>query len=222
MLLAGQANEGATVPRYFFNVMEGSSKNLLRDSEGSVFSDLGGARKEAVGWAQDIARHDFPESIPWKVLVTDENADVVLTVPLSEVRLCRMTRTWLELGRNITKFESSFQSRILVWLVAAAILAVIVQAGLKTAPVTEMGGSYHMASASTESAVVAVRFVANASLVDFTEFLDAYKASLIDGPHSGGFYRLRIANTALPQKEIGQIVGRMAQEKVVEFAAAVQ
>ena len=66
------------MPRYFFNVVDGNSKNLLRDSEGAVFSDLGEARKEAVGWAQDFARHDFPKSIQtWKVLVFDENGDGV-------------------------------------------------------------------------------------------------------------------------------------------------
>jgi hypothetical protein len=211
------------VPRYFFNVVEGNSKNLLRDSEGTVFSDLGGARKEAVGWAQDFARHDFQDSIQtWRVLVTDENADVVLTVPLSEVRLCKMTRAWLELVRQLTKLESSFGSRIVIWLVAAAMLIVIAQASLKTAPVTDMSGSYRLASASIENVVVAVRFDPNASLVDITEFLDVYKASLVDGPDSGGFFRLRIANTTLPQNEIGKIVNRMAQEKVVEFAALVQ
>jgi hypothetical protein len=211
------------LPRYFFNVVEGNSKTLLRDSHGIVFSDLGGARKEAVGWAQDFARHDFPGSIQtWRVLVTNENADVVLTVRLSEVRLCKMTRAWLELVRHITKLQSSFGSRIAVWLVAAAILIVIMQASLKTAPVTEMRGSYHLASDSIENAAVAVRFVPNASLVDIAKFLDFYKASLVDGPDPDGFYRLRIANTTLPQNEIAHIVGRMAQEKVVEFAALVQ
>ena len=88
------------MPRYFFNMVDGDSKNLMRDSEGAVFTDLSGAKKEAVGWARDFARHDFQESTQaWKIRVTDENGDVVLAVPLSEVRLCKMTRAWLELGR---------------------------------------------------------------------------------------------------------------------------
>jgi hypothetical protein len=95
-------------------------------------------------------------------------------------------------------------------------------AGSAAAPVTDMSGSYRLASASIENVVVAVRFDPNASLVDITEFLDVYKASLVDGPDTGGFFRLRIANTTLPQNEIGKIVNRMAQEKVVEFAALVQ
>jgi hypothetical protein len=212
------------VPRYFFNVVDGNSKNLLRDSEGAIFSDLGEARKEAVGWAQDFARHDFPKSIQtWRVLVFDENGDVVLTVPLSEVRLRKVARVWLDLGRKINKNESSFKSPIRVWLVAAAILTVILQARLNTvARVTEFSGGYHMASASNENAVVAVRFASDASLVDITEFLNAYKAVLVDGPRSGGLYKLRIANANLPQNGIREIVGRMAQEKVVEFAAVVQ
>ena len=98
----------------------------------------------------------------------------------------------------------------------------IVQAGLKTAPVSGTGGSYQIASASTEDAVVAVRFGQNASLADITKFLNAYKASLVDGPRPGGLYKLRIANTTLSPNEIAKLVGRMAQEKVVEFAVAAQ
>jgi hypothetical protein len=214
-----KAKRGATVPRYFFNVVDGVSKNLMGDSDGIVFSDLSGARKEAVGWARDFARHNFHESIrSWKVIVTDENADVVLTVPLSEARPCKLTRARLELDRLISKSGP----HVLVFSLAAAIVVVVVQAGLKTATVNKTGGGYELASASTESTVLAVRFAPNASLVEITKFLDAYKASLFDGPGPGGFYKLRIASTSLPQGEIKALIDRMAKEKVVEFAAAVQ
>ena len=162
------------MPRYFFNVVEGDSKNLMGDSDGIVFSDLSGARKEAVGWARDFARHNFQESIrSWRVIVTDENANVVLTVPLSEARPCKLTRFCLDLDRRISKLGS----HVLVLSLAAAIVAVVVQAGLKTAPVKETGGSYELASAATESSVLAVRFAPNASLADITKFLTAYKVS---------------------------------------------
>jgi len=207
------------VPRYFFNVVDGMSKNLMRDSDGIVFSDLSGARDEAVGWARDFARHNFHESIrSWKVIVTDENADVVLTVPLSEVRPRKLTQARLELDRRISKIGS----HVLVLSLAAAIMVVIVQAGHKTATVKETGGGYELASVSTESSVLAVRFSPNASLIDITKFLDAYKASLFEGPGPGGVYKLRIASTSQPQLEIRALIGRMEKEKVVEFIAAVQ
>jgi hypothetical protein len=211
------------VPRYFFNVVEGHSKNLVRDSEGTVFSGLSEARKEAVGWARDFAKHDFHRSIQtWKVVVTGENGDEVLTVPLSEVRPSKMIRAWFDLVGHIAKFESSFGRHILLWLVTAATLAIIVQAAIKTVPLAEKGSSYQTASAPIENAIVAVRFVPQASLADITKFLDAYKASVVDGPRPGGFYSIRIADTTLPQEELAKIVGRIAQERVVEFAAVVQ
>jgi hypothetical protein len=210
------------VPRYFFNVVEGHSKNLVRDSEGTVLSGLSEARKEAVGWARDFAKHDFHRSIQtWKVVVTGENGEEVLAVPLSEVRPSKMIRAWLDLVGHNAKFESSFGPRILLWLIAAATLAIIVQAAIKTAPVAENGG-YQTASAPIENAIVAVRFAPQASLADITKFLDAYKASIVDGPRPGGFYRIRIADTTLPQEELAKIVGRIAQETVVELAAVVQ
>jgi hypothetical protein len=217
--LAKSQKGEATVPRYFFNVVDGVSKTLMGDPDGIVFFDLTGARKEAVGWARDCARHNFHGSIQsWKVIVTDENADVVLTVPLCKVRPSKLTRAWLQLDRRI----SNLGSHVLVFSLAAAIAVVVVQAGLKTAPVKETGWGYELASVSIEIPVLAVRFAPNASLVEITKFLDAYKASVFDGPTPGGFYKLRIASTSLPQGEIKAIIGRMAQEKVVDFVAATQ
>jgi hypothetical protein len=207
------------VPRYYFNVVDGASKTLMGDSYGIVFSDLSGARKEAVGWAKDFARHNFYDSSQsWKVIVTDENADVVLTVPLCEGRPRKLTRACLELDRGISKLGSN----VLVFLLAAAIVVVLVQAGLKLTPVKESGDGYELASASTESPVLAIRFAPNASLVDITKFLDAYKASVFDGPGPGGLYKLRIASTSLPQGGIEILIGRMAKETAVEFVAIAQ
>jgi hypothetical protein len=209
------------VPRYFFNIVDSDSKNLVRDSEGVLFSGVGEARKEAVGLARDVARHGFKGlTATWKVLVTDENGDKVLTVPLSEIRARKAA--WFDLGRHIAKFKSSFGPRTFVGLLAAAVLVIIVQAAVTTALVTQHGGSYQTASAPTEGAIVAVRFVPHASVADITKFLDAYKASLVGGPRPGGFYRLRIAAKTLPQQELAKIVSQIAQEKVVEFTAVSQ
>jgi hypothetical protein len=45
-----------------------------------------------------------------------------------------------------------------------------------------------------------------------------YDASFVGGPNAGGFYRVLIAKKPL----LTRIVGRIAQEKIVDFAAAVQ
>src|ERR1700694_2045203 len=74
------------MPRYFSNVVEGNFKNLVRDSEGIVFSSVREARKEAVGFARDVVKHGFRESTQrWEVVVTEEIGAQVLTVPLSDI-----------------------------------------------------------------------------------------------------------------------------------------
>jgi hypothetical protein len=211
----------ATVPCYFFNMVEGDSKILLRDVEGTIFSSVSEARKEAVALARDVARHDFPvPAQTWKVVVTDENGDEVLTVPLSGIRV-RKSRAWLNLAGYIAKCESSFRRHTFVLTTTAAVLAVIVQAATTTVLVRKHDGGYQTASALAECARVTVRFVPHASVADVTKFLSVYKASLIGGPRPGDLYYLHIANTNLPPRTLAEIVNRMMQEKVIEFAAAV-
>jgi hypothetical protein len=208
------------VPRYFFNMVDGSSRNLVKDSDGAEFLDLNEARKEAVGLARDVARHGFQGSAIWQVVVTDETGHDVLAIPLSQMRASRIT-SWLDLGRTVAHVEAHLGTRTFVWLLAGAVLALIALAALTTFQGREPGATYRAASAPTEGAVVAVRFVADAHAADITEFLETYKASLVGGPRPGGLYRLSLADRALPQEEIAKTVGRMTQERIVEFAAIV-
>jgi hypothetical protein len=211
------------MPRYFFNVVEGNFKNLVRDSEGTVFSSEHEARKEAVSFARDVVKHGFRESTrTWKVVVTDEFGTHVLTLPLSEIRAHKIRGAWFDLRHRFAKLESAFGPRTLAWLAAAAVTGIIVQAAVRTEPVTQEGRGYRTASAPIEGAFVAVRFAPQASAADIAKFLDAYNASLVDGPRPEGLYRLRIRGATVPQEELAEIVRRMAQEKVVEFAAAVR
>jgi hypothetical protein len=215
---ARQEARRPTMPRYFFNIMEGHSQNLVRDIEGALLSGAGEARKEAIGLARDITRHGIHEPTQtWSVIVTDENGDEVLTVPLSGLPARKGS---FDLGNRIAKLESSFGRGTVVWLIGAAILAITVQTA--AVHVAQQRGSYQTASAPAEGAVVAVRFAAQASMADVTKFLEAYQASLAGGPRPGNLYRLSVGDTTLPQAELAKIVSRMAQEKVVEFAAAVQ
>jgi hypothetical protein len=211
----------ATMPRYFFNIMEGHSQNLVRDIEGALLSGAGEARKEAIGLARDITQHGFHEPPQtWAVIVTDENGDEVLTVPLSGSRPRKSSATF-DLGSRVAKFEAAFGRGTVVWLIGAAVLAIIVQAAVTTVRVAQETAGYQTASAPAEGAIVAVRFAAQASMADVTRFLDAYGASLVEGPRPGNLYRLRLGDTTLPPSELTKVVSRMAQETVVAFAAPV-
>jgi hypothetical protein len=179
------------------------------------------AKKEAVGLAGDLVKHGFRKSTQtWKVVVTDENGTQVLTVPLSEIPV--RTRIWFDLRRRFAAFESRLGARTLAWLIAAAVMGIIVQASIRREVVTKEGRGYQTASAPTGGAIVAVRFAPQASAAEITKLLDAYNASLVGGPRPAGLYRLLIGEAAVPQEELAKLVDRIAREKVVEFVAAVQ
>jgi hypothetical protein len=205
------------VPRYYFNMVDGRSENLVKDSEGTVFVDVREARKEAVGLARDVARHGFHRSSQaWQIVVTDESGIEVLTIPLSEGRAGKL-RAWFDLGGHLTNVQPGFGTRLLVWLTVAAVLTIIVQAAFTT--LLASGQSYRTASAPVDGATLAVRFAPDARIADITRFLNSYGASLVAGPQSGGFYRLSVADKSLSQDELAKIVGRMMRESIVELAA---
>jgi hypothetical protein len=65
-----------------------------------------------------------------------------------------------------------------------------------------------------------VRFARQASAGEITSFLQHYQAAVVDGPNTGGAYRVRVAMGRLAKDEIARIVERMRRDRVVEFAAA--
>jgi hypothetical protein len=207
------------VPRYFFNVLDGRSKTLERDSEGADFCGLEEATKEADGLARDLAHHGVFGT--WKLVVTDESGREVLTVPLAETRLQRI-RTWLDVVRHMATVETSVRPHIFAWLLAAAMLGIIVQTAIKTMSLTGNTGGYETASAPTNGVLVAVRFAPAARADDIERFLEAYNVSVVGGPQAGGLFRLQVADTNLPEGELAAIVKRMTREAVVEFAVVVQ
>ena len=207
------------MPLYFFNVVEDASrKNSASDRDGTVLADASEARKEAVELARDIAGHGIHGSAEWKVVVTDENGDRILMLPLSEVRP-RKTGTWTKLRAHFFDFVSRSPGAFALSVVAAALVA---QAVVATVLMQDKK-TYEVASAPTQvGALVAVRFVAQASAGDITKFLETNKAKIVDGPRPGGFFRVRIAETAMPQDELVKRVSSMRQEKVVDLVALQQ
>jgi hypothetical protein len=66
-----------------------------------------------------------------------------------------------------------------------------------------------------------VRFAPQATANDITNFLRAYKATVVEGPLKGPLYRIRLSEIKLPEEEVGKIVRQMqAESKVVNFIAA--
>jgi hypothetical protein len=210
------------MPRYFFNIAEGHSHNLVRDTEGALLAGVQEARSEAIGLARDITRHGIHEPTQtWAVIVSNESGDEVLRVPLSGIA-ARKTRGAFDLGNRIAKLKSVFGRRTIAWLIGAAVLAICVQTAIMTMRPAQQHGGYQTASAPAQGSFVAVRFAPQASMAEISKFLDTYAASVTGGPRPGNLLRLRIGDTTLPPAELAKILRRMTQEKVVEFAAAAQ
>jgi uncharacterized protein DUF6894 len=207
------------MPRYLFHIVDGELRpNSVRDSDGTVLRDATEARKEAIGLAQDIAKHRLDGATKWKVVVTDEGGGTVLTVPLSQVLTLRV-RVWSTL-RDLVYGLVYRSPRTLAWSLAAGVI--VLQAVALGVLMQQDPGTYQTASAPSQGAVVAIRFVRTAMVVDITRLMETYHGSIVDGPRAGGFYRVRLSDTALPKDDFAQLVARMSQDDIVEFAAAVE
>ena len=208
------------MPRFFFNLYDDCTKNLVRDFDGTLLSNAGEAKKEAIGLAQDIVGHRFQLST-WQIIVTDENKDQVLKVLLSEIR-ARKIKAWIDLAHRIAIYEPGFRSYLFTWLLTAAVLATIILAAMLTGVSrnrAEVTGSLRFAY---EGSIVEVCFVPWISVEDISQFLHAYNASFVGGPLAAGMYRIRISDTTLPHQVIAKILSQMTQEKIVAFAAAAE
>ena len=84
-------------------------------------------------------------------------------------------------------------------------------------------GGPTLASAPSDGSFAVVRFAPQATATDITNFLGAYKATVVEGPLNmgGQLYRIRLSETKLPQDEVGRIIREMQSDsKVVGFIAA--
>lgn len=203
--------------RYFFHLYDVNSKNLVRDSEGAVFSSLDEAKTEARGLAQGIAGLAIDRST-WQVLVIDENGQQVLKMPLAEVRVSTLRR-WIDRAHRIAMYQPRLRSSAFTWLLTAAVLVMIGQAIVSMLRVREPdSGSYHLASVEAEASTLYVRFVSRTSIADIETFMEAYKVSLVNGPLPGGWYRFRISGLAASPEELKSVARKMAQEQIVSLA----
>ena len=111
----------------------------------------------------------------------------------------------LNLGSRIAEFFASLTPRTLALASAAAVLAILVQAGFIAGVMlneTKIGG-YQTASAPTAApdagTFTLIRFAPQASAEDITKFLETNKLSIASGPMAGGLYKVRVAVTGIPK-----------------------
>ncbi len=125
-------------------------------------------------------------------------------------------------------YYASLSPRALAWSASAAVLAILLQAGLLADFALNKNPRAGFETASAPSAALDVgaftliRFAPQASFDDIDKFLQANKLSIVAGPVPGGLYKVRVADKALPKAELNQIVGKLQQDKLVSFIAAAQ
>jgi anti-sigma-K factor RskA len=131
----------------------------------------------------------------------------------------------LNLGSRIGAFLTSLSPRTLAWSATAAAAAILVQAAVITSVVVKEQGTStgpSLASAASDGSFAVVRFAPQATATDITNFLGAYKATVVEGPLNmgGQLYRIRLSEAKLPKDEVGKIIRQMQGEsKVVGFIA---
>jgi hypothetical protein len=134
----------------------------------------------------------------------------------------------LALGARVTSFFAGLSPRTLVYAGSAAALAILLQAGFIASVVIKekSAGGYVTASApSTDPGVGAftlIRFAPQATQDDVTKFLESNKFAITAGPLPGGFYKVRVAATALPKAELTTIVKKLQEDKTVGFVATTE
>ena len=127
----------------------------------------------------------------------------------------------------MSEWFASLTPRTLALSASVAVLAILLQAGfIADVVLKDRSAEYGTASAPTTDPGVGeftlIRFAPQASADDITKFLAANKLQVAAGPVAGGFYRVRVAETKLPKEELGRIVKKLQDDKVVNFIATVQ
>jgi anti-sigma factor RsiW len=141
----------------------------------------------------------------------------------------RRPRVSLNLAQRASEFFASLSPRTLAWSATGAAVAILLQAGLLAGLVLNKEaapGGYQTASspaaAVAEGSFAMVRFAAQASSADITEFLQANNLTMAGGPLPGGLYRVRVSESKMPKDQLTDRLRQLQQDRRIELIAAVE
>ena len=130
----------------------------------------------------------------------------------------RRQRRSLDIGARLAEFIAGFSPRALAVAASAAVLAIVLQAGIITAVLVGEQGQTGPGLASVdvgEGASALVRFSPQSSAAEITRFLEANKV-LLEGPKlNQGLYQIRVVAGDKSKEELARIVKQMQQDKLV-------
>lgn len=170
----------------------------------------------------DLVREELAETIHLNETLGAPSARAMeklfAAIDAEEARAPRRRRSF-DLGGRISEFLSSFSPRTLAWSAAAAAVAILLQAAVITSVVVkDAPGSFTVANSPYEGSFAFVRFTPQSTFSEISNFLGAYKATVVEGPvkSSPGMYRIKLSDNTLPDGEIDKIMRQMqAESKIV-------
>ena len=131
-------------------------------------------------------------------------------------------------GAGLSGFLAGLSPRALAWSASAAVIAILLQAGLLAdfALKQNTPSGFETAAAPGAAADVGaftlIGFAPQASFDEIDKFLQANKLSIVAGPVPGGLYKVRVADKTLPKGELDDIVKKLGQDRLVSFIVAAQ
>jgi len=174
----------------------------------------------------DLVREELAETIHLNETLGAPSARAMeklfAAIDAEEARAPRRKRSF-DLSARISEFLSGFAPRTLAWSAAAAAVAILLQAAVITSVLVKDNGpdTYKVASAGVagEGAIV-VRFAPQATATEISNFLGAYKATVVDGPSKAGqLYSLKLSEKPTAD-EVRNIIREMqAESKIVSLVA---
>jgi hypothetical protein len=200
---------------------------LSRRDADRVEQALAGDRELARRY--DLVREELAETIHLNETLGAPSARAMeklfAAIDAEEARSPRRQRSF-DFAARISEFLSSFTPRTLAWSATAAAVAILVQAAVITGVVVKdnVPGNFEVANKITEGgSYLAVRFAPQATAIEVSNFLGAYKATVVEGPKQFGLYTIRLSENKLPPDEVNKIVRQMQEEsKIVSLVAVKQ
>ena len=176
-----------------------------------------------------LVRDEFGETIHLNETLGAPSARAMETLfKKIDAEPARRSAPSLNISTRIAEFFAGFSPRTLAYAGSAAVLAILLQAGIIAGVMlkeTKTTG-YETASApSTDPGVGAftlIRFSPQASQDDVTKFLAENKLSIAAGPMSGGIYKVRVSMAAMPKADLAAMVKKLQENKVVTFIATTE
>ena len=173
----------------------------------------------------DLVREELAETIHLNETLGAPSARAMeklfAAIDAEEARAPRRQRSF-DLAARVSEFLSGFAPRTLAWSATAAAVAILLQAAVITSVVVKDSapGKYEVANQSSGGSFLAVRFAPQATATEITNFLGAYKATVVEGPKQFGMYTIKLSETKLPVEEVSKTIRQMQEEsKIVSLVA---